>query len=348
MIAFTSGAAMNEIAVRFLSRCFAPEETIALLLRRETALTPMQRIVRLERVMEPRYMSWLSYENNTGSNIYVAANPLRPGAHKRTKESVASVRHLYLDIDADGDGRLAALRASDMVPPPTSILSTSPGKYQVLWRVEGFDFARQEQMLKLLAIAFGGDPACTDCNRVLRIPGFLNQKYDPAHRVTVEYPDDSIWTPDDFRLDVSAVDAMLFDHAIIPRKQPGKQSNSESDWAWVSGQLAHGKDAGKLTRELASRRSDKPNPLYYAQRTVDVASARLWLIEGIRIDDVITMLESRRRFEIPAVLGSARAREIAATAERMIAQKSPPDFTIKGEPNAAARSHSNPPPQRLH
>ncbi len=36
--------------------------------------------------------------------------------------------------------------------------------------------------------------------------------------------------------------------------------------------------------ELASRRSDKPNPLYYAQRTVDVASARLWLIEGIRID----------------------------------------------------------------
>ncbi len=77
----------------------------------------------------------------------------------------------------------------------------------------------------------------------------------------------------------------------------------------------------KLTRELASRRSDKPNPLYYAQRTVDVASARLWLIEGIRIDDVITMLESRHRFEIPAALCSARAREIAATAQRMIARR---------------------------
>jgi hypothetical protein len=77
----------------------------------------------------------------------------------------------------------------------------------------------------------------------------------------------------------------------------------------------------KLTRELASRRSDKPNPLYYAQRTVDMASARLWLIEGIRIDDVITMLESRRRFEVPAGLCSARAREIAATAQRMIAHR---------------------------
>jgi RepB DNA-primase from phage plasmid len=312
---------MNEIAVRFLSRCFAPDETIALLLHRQTANAPMQRVVYLERVMEVRYMAWLSYENNSGSNIYVAANPLRPGSRKRTKESIASVRHLYIDIDTDGDTRLAALQASDMVPPPTSILSTSPGKYQVLWRVEGFDSVRQEQMLKLLAIAFGGDPACTDCNRVLRVPGFLNRKYHPAHRVTVEYPDDSIWTPDDFRLDAGAVDAMLFDDAITPRNQHGKHSNSESDWAWVSHELAHGKDAVKLTRELASRRSDKFNPLYYAQRTVDVASARLWLIEGIRIDDVITMLESRRRFEVPAALCSARAREIAATAQRMIAHR---------------------------
>ena len=312
---------MNPIPTRFLSRCFTPNETIALLLRRENPASITQRVVRMERVMEQRYQVWLSYENNTGANIYVAANPLQPGSRKRTKESIASVRHLYLDIDTDGDARLAALRASELVPPPTTILSTSPDKYQVLWRVEDFDFERQEQMLKLLAIAFGGDPACTDCNRVLRVPGFLNRKYDPAHRVTVEYPDDSIWTPDDFQLDAGTVDAMLFRNAGACRKPPSKHSNSESDWAWVSDQLAHGKDAVKLTRELASRRSDKPNPIYYAQRTVDVASARLWFIEGVRFDDVITMLESRRRFEIPATLCSARAREIAATAQRMIARR---------------------------
>ena len=222
---------------------------------------------------------------------------------------------------SDGDARLAALRASDLVPPPTSILSTSPGKYQVLWRVEGFDFERQERTLKLLAVAFGGDPACTDRNRVLRIPGFLNQKYEPAYRVTVEYPDDSIWTRDDFRFDAATVDAMLCAQTVPSRKPPSKHSNSENDWAWVCDQLGHGKDAVKLTRELVSRRPDKPNPLYYAQRTVDVASARLWLLEGIRIGDVITMLESRRRFEIPTAIAEARAREIAVTAERMIARR---------------------------
>jgi hypothetical protein len=215
------------------------------------------------------------------------------------------------------------------VPTPTAILSTSTGKYQVLWRVEGFDFEHQEQTLKLLAIGFGGDPACTDRNRVLRVPGFLNRKYDPAHRVTIEYPCDSVWHPSDFRLDIHVDDAMVFGHAISSRKQQRKHSNSESDWAWVSHELAHGKDPVKLTRELASRRSDKPNPLYYAQRTIDVASARLWLAEGIRMDDVITMLESRRRFEIPAAFCSARAREIAQTARRMSTHKK-----IKGECNA--------------
>ena len=312
---------MSQTAVDFLSRCFAVSDTIALLLRRDNDERPTQRIVRLEQVLATTYLRWLAHENHGGANVYVAANPLRAGSRKRTKESIASVRHLYIDIDTDGDARLATLLASDAVPTPTVILSTSPGKYQVLWRVDGFDFACQEQTLKVLAIAFGGDPACTDCNRVLRIPGFLNRKYDPAHRVTAEYLCDSVWTPADFRLDVAAVDAMLFDHAIAPRKQPGKHSNSESDWAWVSHELAHGKDAVMLTLELASHRSDKPNPLYYAQRTVDMASARLWLIEGILIDDVITMLESRRRFEVPAALCSARAREIAATAQRMIARR---------------------------
>lgn len=311
---------MSQIAASFLRRCFAPEETIAILLRRQDAAAPMQRVVRLEQVLETPYMAWLSYENQHGrNNIYVAANPLRPDSRKRTKESIASVRHLYLDIDPDGDARLAALRASELVPPPTSILSTSPGKYQVLWRVEDFNFAQQEQTLKLLVIAFGGDPACTDCNRVLRVPGFLNRKYDPPYKVAVEYPDDSVWTPDDFELDAVAVDAMLLGCTAVSRKSLSKRSHSESDWAWISHELAHGKDAVKLTRELASRRSDKSDPLYYAQRTVDVASARLWLIEGVGIEGVITLLECRRSREIPAALCSARAREVATTAQRMIA-----------------------------
>jgi hypothetical protein len=176
-----------------------------------------------------------------GANVYVAANPLRSGSRKRTKESIAAVRHLYLDLDTDGEARLASLRASDAVPPPNAILSTSLGKYQILWRVDGFTLEQQESALKLLAVTFGGDPACTDCNRVLRLPGFLNCKYDPAYPVTVEYPGDSTWNSDDFRLDILAADAILSSHSITARKHPDKHTNSEHDWAWVLHELARGK-----------------------------------------------------------------------------------------------------------
>src|SRR5208337_2854253 len=311
----------TNIAADFLTRCFAPGETVALFLRRENPAGILQRIVPLERALAPRYLGWLAHENSIGANIYVAANPVRPASRKRTKESIAAVRHLYLDLDTDGEGRLASLRTSDAVPTPNAIVSTSLGKYQVLWRVDGFTLEQQESALKLLAVTFGGDPACTDCNRVLRLPGFLNCKYDPAYPVTVEYPGNSTWNSNDFRLDILAADAILPCRSITSGKHPDKHTNSERDWAWVLHELAEGKDAAKLTRKLASRRPDKPNPLYYAQRTVDVASARLWLIEGAPMDDVVTMLVVRRRFEIPAALCSARAREIAQTAQRMIARR---------------------------
>jgi hypothetical protein len=278
-------------------------------------------VVTVEQVLAPRYMAWLNFENDNGANVYVSANPLIAGSRKRTKECIASVRHIYIDIDEDGDARLAALRASDLVPTPTAIISTSPGKYQALWRVAGFDFERQEQTLKLIAQAFGGDPACTDRNRVLRIPGFLNCKYSPAHPVTVEYPADAIYGPADFQLDAVIGSSVLPLRRNARKSPPAKHSHSEDDWAWVCEQLAHGTDASKLTWALAQRRADKSDPLYYAQRTVDVASARLWLDQGIPIDDIITMLEVRRRLEISAALCSARAREIAATAQRMIARR---------------------------
>jgi RepB DNA-primase from phage plasmid len=312
---------MSQTAKDFLSRCFAPGETIALLLRRDNGERPAQRIVRLEQVLTPRYLGWLAHENGAGANVYVAANPLHSGSRRRTKESIASVRHLYIDIDLDGEERLAALRASDAAPTPTAILSTSARKYQVLWRIEGFDFDQQETTLKHLAFAFGGDPACTDRNRVLRVPGFLNRKYFPGQPVTVEYPCDTAWNPCDFRLGKSLPNAMLPSRGVARPMQSGKQTHSEQDWAWVMDQLAHDKDAASVTQALVSRRADKPNPLYYAQRTVDMASARLWLLQGTPIEDVITMLEVRRNVELPTAICSARAREIAQTAQRAIVSK---------------------------
>jgi hypothetical protein len=338
----------TRIANGFLTRFFGPEETIAIVLRRVSPSFIAQRIVTLKRAIQPRYLAWLAHENEAGANVYFAANPLAAGSRKRTKESIAEVRHLYLDLDTDAGVKLTALRASNEVPIPTAIVTTSAGKHQVIWRVEGIPFKRQESLLKLLAITFGGDPACTDCNRVLRLPGFLNQKYTPAPVATVEYLSDSTSHPEDFRFPSPETNRELirplighanvagkhsdseeFEDAnpdpirglISPLKLTVKHSLSESDWAWILGELARGKDPVKLTRTLAERRPDKPNPVYYAQRTVDVASAWLWLKDGVPMSDVVTMLQVRRRFQIPEKLCSARAHEIAFTAQRMITRK---------------------------
>ena len=232
---------MQEAAKDFLTRCFAPGSTIALLLRCENPPKTLQRVVTLEQALAPRYLGWLAHQHHHGANIYATANPLRPGSRKRTKEFIASVRHLYLDIDEDGETRLAFLRGSDSLPVPSAILSTSPGKYQVLWRVEAFDFATQEETLKRLASAFGGDLACTDCNRVLRIPGFLNHKYSPPRPIAVEFPSDQIYRPADFRLPNIAGLATLPIRGNARHSTTRKDSHSEQDWAWACHELDHGK-----------------------------------------------------------------------------------------------------------
>jgi hypothetical protein len=311
---------VNRIATEFLTRCFLPGETIAVLLRNEKTAKTQQRIVTVETVLASRYLSWLTYENRKGANIYVSANTLLAGSRKRTKESIAAIRHLYLDLDMDGAVSLAAIRSSDLVPQPAVIIRTSADKYQVMWKVEGFDFETQEMTLKVLATTFGGDPACTDCNRVLRIPGFLNRKYEPAWPIGVQYISEATCGPEEFHL-ASAAPLGILVPTSAHRRRPEILTNSDHDWAWVSRAIAQGREAVSLTHELASRRSDKPNPLYYAQRTVDMASARSWLIEGRSIAEVVEKLEHRRRSEIPGMIRSTRAREIATTAQRMIARQ---------------------------
>jgi hypothetical protein len=114
-----------------------------------------------------------------------------------------------------------------------------------------------------------------DCNRVLPWLGFRNCKNDPSYPIPVKYPRDSTSNPGDFRLDIAAATASPLSHAIPSRKHCGKLTNSEHDWARILHELAHGKDVAKLTRTIASRRSDNP-----------VASARLCLIEGVLMEDV--------------------------------------------------------------
>jgi hypothetical protein len=112
-------------------------------------------------------------------------------------------------LETDCDARLTSRRASAPLLTPTPVISTSSGKYQVRWRIDCSAFERQESALILLCIAFGRDPVCTNISRIPRPPGYVGCKYDTTYSITVEYPSDSTWNPDDFRLDIAAANAIL-------------------------------------------------------------------------------------------------------------------------------------------
>jgi hypothetical protein len=303
----------QQIAEQFLSEWFQPEDTFALLVRRPEASRTLQRIVRLPDLMKSNYLGWLAFENSHGANVYFSINPLAFGATKRTKSAVAAAKGLYLDLDTDGDRKLAAVRESNSVPPPSAVIHTSIGKYQVIWRVRGFTIPEQEAMLKRLAEAFGGDRACTDCARVFRLPGFFNRRYTPDCPVTSEmHAIQSEYSPSDFRLALPTV-ATVQPSTINQPRPIGSQTRSESDWRWVMVQLNSGIPTQEIVQTLANSRCDKPNPLYYAYRTVGIATAVRWVRSGVDFESVIKSLK-----EHDSALSIDRAAEIAATASRFV------------------------------
>ena len=87
---------------------------------------------------------------------------------------------------------------------------------------------------------------------------------------------------------------------------------SDSEFARILDALRAGTDPGKLTREIATRYADNPGP---AGRLVDLGLTCLWLSEGAPIGDVLTMLESRYRFELSSAASRAYAVEIIWAAE---------------------------------
>ena len=74
-------------------------------------------------------------------------------------------------------------------------------------------------------------------------------------------------------------------------------------------QLKAGIPAQEIAQTLAHMRSDKPNPHYYAHRTVDMATAVQWVRKGVDYASVIEGLKGHN----PA-LPTDRAADITTTA----------------------------------
>jgi len=238
----------------------------------------IQRITTARNAASPDFQAWLQHKNVT-SDVYIGMNALKRDAQSRTKEDIETIRHLYLDVDHNGPVALEAMENSGLVPKPNYVLETSPEKYQVVWKVEGIAQEQAETLQRAMVREFGGDPAATDSTRVLRLPTFVNRKYEADHVVKARAEAAQTYHVDDFKLRTDTHD----DHRDRQDPHEGGRSNprgdlsqSERDWAFAKRALARGDDPEEVIRRIADYRGDeKHDPIYYARLTVIKAQAQL-------------------------------------------------------------------------
>jgi len=258
---------------------FEPRDRIALLVLNRDFGETIQRLTSAQKGASPEFQAWLRYKNANGSDIYMGMNPLRQDAATRTKEEIETIRHVYLDLDQGGPEALESVEDSSVVPKPNYVLTSSPGKFQVVWNVEGMSLDEAESLLHAMAREFGGDPAATDATRVLRLPGFANKKYETDFYVEARKESTEIYHLRDFKLHIDAQDSPRFNHHNRSRREssPGSSlSQSEHDWAFAKRALARGDEPEEVIRRIAQyRANDKSNPRDYATRTVTKAQADL-------------------------------------------------------------------------
>jgi hypothetical protein len=269
-------------SVEYVRWLFEPEDRLAVLVRHRARGQTTQRIATAGKITDDPFQHWLRFKNEKQmADIYVGMNPLKQEARARTKEDIHSIRHLYLDLDHEARHSLAAIEQSNLVPQPNVIIETSPAKFQLVWRVEGFPMEQAEGVLRAMARKFGGDPAATDATRVLRLPGFVNRKYDAEFTVTATIQSERRYTAHDFRLrtDAAKLDQRPMRTASSRQASSARQplSQSEHDWAYAKRSLAKGIPADEVARQIADfRRHDKHNPEDYARRTVEKAQTQLY------------------------------------------------------------------------
>lgn len=148
----------------------------------------IQRIDEVGEFARDKYQEWLHQQNKNGYGIYHSMNTIKPYRFTRRENDIAAVRHVWLDLDRGGRPAVEKLLTHADIPPPHHVLNTSPDKYQLIWKAEKFSRKELGPLLKNLARESGADPNATDPgSRVMRMPGFANQKYPKLeHYVTME------------------------------------------------------------------------------------------------------------------------------------------------------------------
>lgn len=139
------------------------------------------------------------------------------------KENLVNIPVVWADIDFKNTSREIALQKLSDFPFKPSIILKSGGGVHLYWLLkqpaENGDQAAVEGICRRIAARLGGDMAATDAARIMRIPGTLNRKYDPARTCEVSRIDDFHYSLEDFQ-------------EILPpvSSREADQPTNESDW----------------------------------------------------------------------------------------------------------------------
>ena len=226
----------------------------------------------------PKYIPFLRYCNANGSDIFFTPSRLKPQSRKRTKSQFQDLQQIvYLEFDRPNtlDNLI-----SRNYPSPSAIVASSQGRHHVYWRLrEPVNKHRQEELIGNIALDVGADTAATDTSRLLRLPTFCNKKPSRENfRSSLIYPDQEIVEPTTFDDLASSVDNYQEVKATpissgISRAHCASSSadptQSGRDWFLVNDMLfAKGDDPHQVIKWLEGQSERKPNPHYYAKRTV--------------------------------------------------------------------------------
>ena len=251
----------------------------------------------------PKYISFLRHCNATGCDIYFTPSRLKPKSRKRTKSHFLDLQQVvYLEFDKPNT--LDNLISSNY-PCPSAIVASSHGRHHVYWCLrEPVNKHRQEELISNIAFDVGADTVAVDTSRLLRLPTFCNKKASRDNfRSSLIYPDKEIVGPTTFDELASAVDnyqgrlgrtissgarrahcasssqngqlsyltRSVTENGSIADlgKTSADSSQSGRDWFLVNEMLfAKGDDPKEVIKWLEGQSERKPNPHYYAKRTV--------------------------------------------------------------------------------
>jgi hypothetical protein len=188
-----------DASLQFLQLAYEPDDWVAVFLKSYETGRIAQRVGPLSWAVSRKCQSWLRAMNARRFNVYVSVNAIAAGRRARTRDAIASVRHVFLEADHDGAGVLSAVCVRADIPAPSYVLHSSPGRLHLFWRATRFEPGYVERLQKQLAGELGTDIAATPITQTTRLPGFLNQKHSKPHLVRIEYRDTQRrYAPDNF------------------------------------------------------------------------------------------------------------------------------------------------------